>query len=225
LIKAKFNTRDFTKKMNNVIDYSLGFLDGVERGKPVFLKILGEQVSEMLEMYIDATARSRPELLHHVYEWYETGNPNERLFTIRFTTSKDVLSFNSSFTQSQRIKDGSTEPFYDKARLMEEGVTVTILPKRSSVLVFETENGTVFTPNQVVVDNLGGRTEGQFRETFEEFFNKYFTQAFLKSSGLAQQLETPSEYKTQFRNGSKSGRPMGIKAGFKWITSANMGVE
>lgn len=225
MIKAKFNTRDFNKKMNNILDYSLGFLDGVQQGKPVFLRVLGEQVSEMLEMYIDATARSRPELLHHVYEWYETGDPNSRLFTINFTTTKNILTFSSTFQQSESIKDGSKEPFYNKATVMEDGLSVRVQPKYSSILVFEDGVDTVFTPNEIIIDNPGGNTQGQFKDTFEQFFKRYFTQTFLRSSGLAKHLSTPKEYKTQLRSGSRSGKSAGVKAGFKWIVSANMGVE
>lgn len=225
MIKARFNTRDFTRKMNNIVDYSLGFISGVEKGKPIFLKVLGEQVSDMVGLYIDASARSRPEFLHHVYEWYETGDANSRLFKITFVVTKNNINFNSNFIQSQSIKSGSKEPFYNKAEIMENGMSITIAPKQSPVLVFDVNGDTVFTPNEVVVDNPGGNTQGEYANIFDQFFNKYFTQAFLKSSGLAKHLSTPTEFKTNLSKGAKSGKPSGIAAGFKWITSSKIGVE
>lgn len=225
MIKARFNTKEFNKKMNNVVDYSLGFINGVEKGKPIFLKVLGEQVADMLGLYIDASARSRPEFLHHVYEWYKTGDSNSRLFKITFVVTKNMVNFNSKFIDSQSIKNGSKTPFYNKASVMENGMSITIAPKDSPVLVFDVGGDTIFTPNEVVVDNPGGVTNGQYTEVFNQFFNKYFTQSFLKSSGLAQHLSTPKEYKANFANGAKSGKLAGINAGFKWITSAKIGVE
>jgi hypothetical protein len=35
-----FNSKQFKKDMNNIVNYSIGFLDGVQKGKTVFLKTM-----------------------------------------------------------------------------------------------------------------------------------------------------------------------------------------
>ena len=50
---TKFNTSQFKKEMNNIVDYSIGFLQGIEKGKTVFLKTLGMQTVEVMKEFID----------------------------------------------------------------------------------------------------------------------------------------------------------------------------
>ena len=211
--------------MNNIVDYSIGFIDGTSKGKTVFLTMLGEQVTDLLGQYIDASARSNPQFLHHVYEWYKVGSPEARLFNIRFIASKNTISFISSFKQSASIKDGSREPFYNKAQIMEDGTTVVIEPRTRSFLAFEDDGELVFTSDSVVVTNTGGKTQGEYARIFDQFFTKYFTQAFLRSSGLLSHLETPTEFKVGIRQGAKLGKNAGIKSGYRWITDIKIGVE
>lgn len=225
MINVRIDTTAFRKMMNNVVDYSIGFIDGTNKGKVVFLKILGEQTSDILNKYIDASARSNPQFLHHVYEWYKVGSPYARLFDIKFIVSKDTLSFISSFKQSESLKDGSRVPFYDKAKIMEEGMTVVIEPRTRSFLAFEDNGELVFTSDSVVVTNPGGNTEGEYARVFDQFFTKYFTQAFLRSSGLLRHLETPTEFSVGFKEGSKLGKSAGVKRGYRWITDIKVGVE
>lgn len=224
MISVKLNQTKFTKDLNNIVQYSLGFLDGVQKGKKVFLNSLGKNVKELLNMFIDSNARSNPQALHHVYEWYKTGSPDARLFDINYTVSNVGLSFYSSFKQSSSIKRGSSVPFYNKAKIMEEGLPVIIKPKRSSVLVFEQDGETVFTKNPVIVDNPGGnKVQGSFENIVNLFFSKYFTQAFLRSSGIYQYLNNPSIYKKNLQKGKNSGRSIGLSTGYTWI--ANAGVK
>ena len=37
-MRAVFNSNQFKKEMNNIVNYSVGFLEGVQKGKTVFLK-------------------------------------------------------------------------------------------------------------------------------------------------------------------------------------------
>jgi hypothetical protein len=135
-----FNSKQFKKDMNNIVNYSIGFLDGVHKGKTVFLKTLGMETVEVMKEFIDSNARVNPEMLHHIYEWNLTGSPEARLYDISYTVSNLGLSFKSSFSQSRSIKDGSRTPFYDKARIMENGIPVTIRPRAAQVLAFD-DNG------------------------------------------------------------------------------------
>lgn len=223
MIKISINSRQFTKDMNNIMQYSYGFLDGVQRGKQLFLKNIGMSVKEMLEYFIDSNAKMDPQALHHVYEWYKTGSPSARLFDINFTVSNVGLSFFTNFKQSTSIKRGSRVPFYDKARIMELGMTVRIEPRSSNVLVFESDDGTVFTKSPVTVDNPGGdRTAGSFEKVVDLFFKNYFSQMFLRSSGIQDYLNNPRVFKKNLKSGKNQGRSKGLSTGYAWIANAGV---
>jgi hypothetical protein len=220
------NTAKFQKEMNNIVNYSVGFLDGVKKGKTLFLKNLGAGVIEAMAAYIDVSARGNPNALHHVYEWYRTGSPNARLFDLQYTVSNLGLSINSTFRQSRTLQEDSNTPFYNKAKIMEEGIPVTITPKRSSVLVFNEAGKTVFTKNSVTVRNPGGEyVQGSFENIMDEFILKYFKQSFLRASGIYDYISRPTVFKKNIKAGSKIGKPKGIDTGYKWIINAKIGVE
>lgn len=224
MISITMNQNKLVKDLNNVVQYSMGFLDGVQKGKNVFLHSLGLKIKEILEIFIDSNARSNPQALHHVYEWYRTGSPDARLFDIKYTVSNLGLSFYPSFTQSKTIKDGSTVPFYNKAKIMEEGIPVVIVPKRANVLVFEDNGDTVFTKGPVEVLNPGGtQVQGSFQNVINTFFTRYFTQAFLKTSGVDRYFSNPYLYKKNLSKGKMSGRSVGVSTGYSWI--ANVGAK
>lgn len=223
MIKLSINSNQFRKDMKNIVEYSFGFLEGVQKGKSVFFRNMGELISELLGKFVDTSAKMDPEALHHVYEWYKTGSPSARLFDIKYTISNNGLSFYTNFRQSSTIKDGSRVPFYDKARIMEEGISVRIEPVNSDVLVFEDNGETVFTKSPVLVDSPGGtRTQGSFEKTIDLFFNNYFSQAFMRSSGILNYLNNPVLYKKNLSFGKKSGRAKGISTGYAWIANAGV---
>ena len=225
-MRVSLDSNDFMTKMNNILNYSLGFLDGANKGKSQFLKNLGKETIFALSEYIDATARMNPQSLHHVYEWYHTGSPQYRLFNLDYTVSNLGLSIKSTFKQSTSLASGSFQPFYDKARIMENGIPVSIKPKRSSALVFEDGGEVVFTKSEIVNQFPGGKeVSGSYEKTFDEFFKFYFTQAFLRSSGLIDYIENPKIYKQNIKDGVKNGRSKGVSTGFKWITEAKVGIE
>lgn len=221
-MKLSFDAKQFNKQINNIIDYSTGFVDGIQLGKKQFFNNLGPEVVELLSQYIDSNARVDEKSLHHVYEWYQSGNPSARLFNITHTVSNLGLSFKSDFKQSTSIKDGSYTPFYNKASIMESGQSVTIEPVNAQALRFEVGGEVVYTRKPVVVDNPGGNTAGQFAQVFDTFFGRYFSQAFLKSSGLSQYFENPTVYKKNLSRGSRSGRSHGLNVGYRWVANARI---
>jgi hypothetical protein len=224
MINIKIDSANsFKKQMNNLVKYTEGFLEGAQRGKRDFLKQVGESVKEILENFIDSNARVDSDSLHHVYEWYQTGNPESRLFEISYTVSNLGLSLKSNFTQSTSIANGSNEPFFDKAKIMESGASVIIKPKSAEFLRFEKGGDTVFTPNPVAVPSPGGAsTTGSFEKTFDNFFQNYFRQSFLQSSGMRKAFSDVSIYKKNLSKGLKSGRSAGVSAGYRWITNVRM---
>lgn len=222
-MRAVINSKEFVSDLKNIIDYSIGFLDGVQSGKREFLNGLGTTIAEMAEEFVDASARLNPQQLHHVYEWYQSGSPKARLYDITYTVSNLGLSFKSALKQSSSIQDGSKTPFYNKAYIMENGIPVTITPKANGVLVFDDNGETVFTKAPVTIDNPGGTyVQGQFEEVFDEFFGKYFTQAFLRSSGVKQYLENPKVFKTNMSAARRGGKSLGTETGYKWIVNGGM---
>ena len=222
-MKVIMNDAAFKKDMKNIMNYSVGFLEGVQAGKIKFLNNVGVMTKELLEQYIDSNARVNPEALHHIYEWYKVGSPDARLYDINYTISNLGLSFVSTLKQSTSIKDGSSVPFYNKAKIMEEGTPVTIRPKRADVLVFEDGGETVFTKGEVVVQSPGGAaTKGSFQKVVDTFFSRYFTQAFLKSSGIVQYINNPDVYKKNLKSGKSSGKVKGYQVGYRWIANAGI---
>jgi hypothetical protein len=225
-MRVTTNLKQFESQMNNIVKYSIGFLDGVENGKTIFLKNLGLGTIQALAAYVDVSAKGNPRALHHVYEWYQTGSPNARLFDLDYTVSNLGLSINSTFKQSRTLREDSNEPFYNKASIMERGVPVTITPKKSSVLVFEEGGETIFTKNPITVRSPGGdEVRGSFEKTVDEFILRYFKQSFLRASGIYDYIKKPTLYKKNIKAGSKLGRSKGLDTGFKWIANAKISVE
>jgi len=218
-LKVQVNDKTFIKDLNNIVQYGIGFVEGIQAGKPTLMKQLGLEIQELAGQYIDANARVNSQELHHVYEWYQTGSPSGRLFNIKYSLTARGLSFDATFSQSKSIKNGSNVPFYNKARIMEEGTPVTIKPVNSDVLAFEDGGETVFTKKPVTVTHPGGNVSGMFEETFNEFFTRYLSQSFLEVTGLAKHFKTPVTFKQNFAAGAKGGKSVGYRVGQRWMAS------
>lgn len=225
MIATKFDfDGKFSKEMNNLVKYSLGFIEGTNLGKQVFFATVGEKTKEIFGLFLDSMARQSPATLHHVYEWYETGSPGGRLFDIDYTVSNLGLSLKSTFRQSTSIQKGSRTPFYNKASMMEAGVSVTIRPREAEVLVFQDGADTVFTKGPVNVTNPGGaQVQGSFQAAFDTFVNSYFTQAFMQTIGINQKFGNLVTYKKNLPAGLKAGRGPGVAAGYRWIVNLGVG--
>ena len=223
---VRIDTKSFEKQLTNIANYSFGFIDGINRGKREFLNNLGKGVIFALGQYIDSEARANNRSMHHVYEWYKTGSPSARLFNLDYTVSNLGLSINSTFRQSSTMKEDMTVPFYNKAKIMEEGIPVVIKPKGNGALKFSNGGEEIFVRKPITITNPGGvEVEGSFERVFDEFMRTYFTQAFLRSSGLLAYLKKPTAYKRDFAAGSKMGKSKGVSTGYKWIINAKVEVE
>lgn len=222
MIAAKFDDKTFLKEMTNIVSYAEGYLQGVQSGKPVMLNKIGRTLKDVFEEYVDASARVDPARLHHVYEWYQSGSPNARLFDIDYAVIGNGLSFNATFRQSKSFSDGSTVPFYNKAYIMENGIPVTIKPKRQNgVLAFEDNGQTVFTRSPINVNAPGGKdVQGAFSDIMQEFFGRYLTQSYLVASGFTKYLETPADFRKNLSKGKSGGKSAGIQIGYNWIVKA-----
>jgi hypothetical protein len=221
MIVARFNSNQFLREISNVLEYSIGFTEGAKLAKTNLLNGIGKKTVEMLKAFVDSNARANPSMLHHIYEWNKTGSPSARLFDITYSVNTRNISFQTSFTQSQSVKRGSSEPFYNKAQIMESGKTVIVTPKNGEVLRFEENGEDVFTKSPVIITNPGGDgVAGAYQDVLNSFFNNYFSQSFLQSSGIARYIKNPMSYKKNIRSGARGGRSVGVSAGFQWMSKA-----
>lgn len=217
MLTAKFDSRDLIKKIKNSVSYSEGFLDGIKMQTINFNQQLGEFTVDILNKYIDARARSNPAALHHVYEWDRVGNEGARLFEITSSASKNIIRFTGSFLPSKSISQNSSEPFTDKANIMENAIEVVIEPRNSDVLAFESDGEMVFTRNSIYIDHPGGdEVAGSFGKVIDDFFTTYFTNAMLDP--LLKELSTAKEFSQSFAAGARSGSAVGVRAGKKYLT-------
>lgn len=222
-MRVQIDDKKFQRDMDNILKYSLGFFEGVHSGKRVFLENLGQSTITAMKEFVDSMARVDPEMLHHVYEWYQVGSPNARLFDLNYSVTSLGLSIGSTFRQSTSVQNGSNTPFYDKARIMEEGIPVVIAPKTSKVLAFTDNGEQVFTREPVRVQNPGGTAvQGSFERVFDIFMRNYFSQSFLNVSGILDKLRDVSIYKENLPAGKQRGRSKGREIGLRWITNAGV---
>jgi hypothetical protein len=220
MLSLTIDSRQFQKEINNIMKYSTGFVDGVQKGKSAFYMELAPKIAELASQFVDVNSRMSPELLHHIYEWHRVGSPEARLFDIDYKITGIGITFTSSLKQSESIKNGSNVPFYDKAKIMEEGIGVRIKPKRATALRFDVNGQEVYTSREVFVDKPGGQTQGQFENVLNNFFGVYFRQSFLNSSGLLQYFKTPNVYKKNLGSAKRGGRSLGLKTGYQWVANA-----
>ena len=219
MIKVRFDQKIFDKTMRNTLDYSYGFIDGIEKNRLVFNKKLSDIAAEALKKYIDTKARMSPDSLHHVYEWNMVGNPSGRLFEIDCQPTPTTISLVGKFLPSSSVSDTSDEPFVDKANIMENAIAIEIEPRMNNVLAFESEGESVFTVNSIYIANPGGdEVAGSFGRAVEDFFDFYFSTTLLQQSGLLKDLETADEYTKRFSSGARGGgRSVGSLAGKEYM--------
>lgn len=216
MIRTRFDIAELNKTLNNVSQYSFGFLNGIEMEQINFNRILGGYTAESLGYYIDSKARSNPSSLHHVYEWNRVGDMGARLFDFNVNATKYNISFLGKFKQSKSISETSKEPFPNKAEVMENKIAITVRPRSSDVLVFEDEGETVFTTSSIYIANPGGdAVAGSFGSVVEEFFYAYFTNSVL--GPIMKDLENLRDFSDNFYQGSKTGKSAGVVAGRKYM--------
>lgn len=217
MLVGKFDDSDLMKKFTNALEYSAGFFEGVENGKPNLLNNLGKTIIVTLGEYVDSSSSVNPQQLQHMYEWDNVGNSGSRLFDLDYVVGRSMITVTYNFKQSASIKSGSNVPFYNKAEIMEKGIPVTIKPTQARVLVFEQDGETIFTSKPVVVPDPGGvYAQNGFRMTLDEFF-RVFSQSFLEATGISRYLSNLTVYTANLNSG---GRMVGRSTGYKWISKA-----
>jgi hypothetical protein len=224
MLAVKVDAINLGNILKNSVNYSNGFIEGVELEKIEFNRILGGYTVEALGKYIDAKARMNPNALHHVYEWDCVGQSNSRLFNFSVNATQSNISITGKFLPSKTMSSTSMQTFPDKANVMENSIAITIKPKRSDVLVFEADGETVFTRNSIYIEHPGGdEVAGSFGNTVDDFFNNYFTNSLLRP--FIEKLSTAKEFSENFAQGTKSGKSVGVKAGRKYFDISGVVIE
>ena len=220
-IKIKIDAKEFQTVMQNVIDYTNGFVKETEARTDYIASKLGKASVAESYKYLDSFAAVNPELLHHIYEWGQTGNSAQRLYELKSQVSKSSALIVADFLESYSISDTSKEPLIDKARIMEEGIPLVIDNVNANALFFEVGGQEIFAVGPIYIPNPGGgQTRGQFKLQFEEFYNSYFTQVYLRAIKFYDHFKNPKAYYDGFNAGSRAGgKSAGKASALKWILS------
>lgn len=229
-INVLVDPKPFRQEMDALIAFTLGTLEGVERGKFAYMQKLGPKIAEILGQYMDSVARMEPEAMHHVYEWDKVGQRTARLFNIVPTYTKEGLTFASIFTQSKTLQKsrGSKVPFRDKAFIMENGIRVDIYPNKEPYLKYfdRTLQEWVTSYHSKVLQPGGEHVVGRFGSNFKTFFATYLTQSKLLETGMLLKPFSKAyakDYRGKvLKKGTRrsSGRLKGIETGYKWMVGA-----
>lgn len=140
-------------------------------------------VVEYFNRLMDAKSRTRPKSFHHVYEWNQVGNSNARLFKPEVQPFGSGVAITFKFLRSKTPNNNTTsEPhiFAEKARVMEAGQTVIILPKTAKALVYNYKGKLRFSMRSVVTKPGGRYVKGSFAKEWKSF-SSYQAKAALSS--------------------------------------------
>jgi hypothetical protein len=220
MISAKFDSKDFVKKITNVVQYSKGFSDEAKKNESRLSHGVAELSIDVFYDYLDGLARTHPGMLHHVYEWGEAGNPFDRLVELTTNFSGKTVEVSADFLQSYSISDNSTESFYNKAQVMEEGIPVVINEVNAKALFFMIDGQEFFRVGPIFIANPGGdATRGSFVRVFNEFYEQYFEDVYLQSIRFYDKLRNPKEYSRYIKAASRGQNAynLGKNAALSWI--------
>jgi hypothetical protein len=222
MIRARIKGDDVVKMLKNSIEYSSAFASELKKSQKILNQKLGSDSIEVFYDYLDGLARSHPGMLHHVYEWGQIGNPMGRLYDLSISVNNTSAVIDANFLESRIPSPTSNEPFYDKAKIMEEGETVVINQVEAKALFFEIDGEEFFRTGPIVIANPGGsQVRGSFVKAFNEFYGSYFTEVHLRSIRFYQYFSNPKAFEKYFSSATKGGaRSKGKKAALSWIMNA-----
>ena len=222
MISVNFNAKKMVKTINNIINYSDGYIQETKKNEAKIANKIAKISVNVFYQYLDGLARMHPDMLHHVYEWGEVGNPGSRLYKLKTISMGKSVGVGAQLLNSNSIKEGSTEPFYDKASIMEYGESVTVTEKEAESLFFEIDGVEYFRKGPITIANPGGEAvRGSFVRAFNEFYSNYFSEVYLRSIGLYKQLKEAKEYKKNVAVASKSVNPrlLGKNSAMQWVAN------
>lgn len=221
MYSVKFDGKEAKKMLDNIVSYSNGFIKETKAKETTITGRLAQTSIEAFYDYLDGLARTNPGMLHHVYEWGATGNPGARLVELKKELSSSRgATITADFLTSSSVPEGGSEPFYDKAEIMEEGIPVTIQAVEAQAMFFQIGGQEFFRTGPIVVENPGGEaTRGSFLRAFEEFYNVYFDQVYLRAIRFYDHFENPKGFTSGFNQAARSSNASGIgrTTALKWV--------
>lgn len=222
MYSIKLDARKLNKMLDNLVDYSNGFIKETKAREPYVASKLGQSSINAFYEYLDALARTNPGMLHHVYEWGQVGNPSARIYELKKHLGGDKVEIGAEFLESSSSPDENSEPFYNKATIMEEGIPITIQETQAQAMFFESNGQEFFRVGPITIENPGGEgVRGSFVQAFEEFYNVYFDQMYLKAIRFYDHFSNPMEYEKNFVAGvNGGGAGLGRKTALSWILKA-----
>lgn len=221
-MRVVINSKDFNKKMNNALKYSQTFASASKSKENYINNKVANTSIEAFYEYLDVLARTNPAMLHHVYEWGQTGNPDGRLYELKSKLTKGSAVISADFLDSSSTPEGSDDVFWNKAEVMEEGIPVTIQEVEAQALFFIVDGEEFFRLGPITIQNPGGQaTRGSFVRNFEEFYNVYFESIFLKSINFNKHFQNPQAYAALFSS-AVNGNPIGAgeAAAEQWFATS-----
>lgn len=226
MISTKINAKKAMKILDNLVAYSDGFIkESKAQESTVTMRLAKLSVNGFYE-YLDQLAKVNPGMLHHVYEWGRSGDPSSRLYNLKVALSKNNAVITSEFLTSETVSSTSNEPFYEKAKIMEDGITVVVQEVEAQALFFEIDGIEYFRTGPIVIENPGGPdVRGSFLEQFEEFYNSYLEDVYLRSIRFYQYFMDTKPYEQNFNAAMKSGNAHGVgrRTALSWIEKMPVG--
>lgn len=222
MYSVKVDGKKLNKMLNNVVKYSDGFIKETKAKQSTVTSKLSETSINAFYDYLDGLARTNPGMLHHVYEWGNIGNPDARLVELKKSLGVNSATITSDFLISNSTPESGSEPFYEKATIMEEGIPITVQAVNAKAMFFQSNGQEYFTAGPIVIENPGGEeTRGSFLRAFEEFYNVYFDQVYLRAIRFYDHFSNPKSYSRNFPSAAQSSNAgqIGRTTALKWILS------
>lgn len=223
MYSIKFDGKEAMKMLNNIVDYSDGFIKETRAQQKTVASRLAETSIDAFYDYLDVLARTNPGMLHHIYEWGSVGNPDARLVELQKRLTGKSAIIDSEFISSSSIPEGGSEPFYEKATIMEEGIPITVQAVQAKAMFIQYQGEEFFTAGPIVIENPGGEgVRGSFLRAFEDFYNNYFEQVYLRSIRYYDHFENPKGFSSNFGAAVKSANAgsIGRTTALKWVLNA-----
>jgi len=226
MVSAKIDGKKAVKVLNNLVAYTDGFITETKAQQGTIVNKLSKLSIEGFYEYLDQLARVNPGMLHHVYEWGRVGDPGSRLYELKRKLTKSNAEIYAEFLQSEVPSPSSDQVFYDKATVMEEGITVVVNEVSAEALFFEVDGVEYFRTGPIIIENPGGpEVRGSFVAQFEEFYNTYFDRIYLDAIRFYQYFMDAKPYEQNFNAAMKSSnsRAIGKRTALSWIMNMPSG--
>ena len=226
MFSVKVDGKEAKKVLHNLVEYTDGFITETQAQQSTITQRMTDLSIDHFYSYLDQLARVNPGMLHHVYEWGRVGDPESRLYELKRKLTKNTGLVTADFLLSETPSPSSDQVFYDKASIMEDGITVTINEVNAEALFFEIDGVEYFRTGPIVIENPGGPdVRGSFVEQFEEFYNTYFDKIYLNAIRFYQYFMDAKPYEQNFNVAMKSNNANGIgrKTALSWIMNMPVG--